>query len=510
MTNSFRTISSNMGGGRVAVLFLLFLLAMYELVTAGLNAFAVVCMIPVFVLIVILSFRHGMFLFWTLILINYLIQIKGIYLPIPMSLPNEIIEILLLVLALINIQKHRFERIGNIMFLTLFVWGGFCTLQVLNDTCNIGLDIGAWYTGARLMAFQIIYAFIVFSIYIYDSKILIKYLFLWGGLALFAVFWVWKQQNIGFTDAENQWLQTRGRSTHILQGGSLIRYFSIYSDAANYGIGIASTGVAFLIFGITSKVKKYKYFFLITGAACIWGMFPSGTRTATACLMAGFMAYIFLSKSTRIAIPFSIIFGLFAFILVFTKIGDGNQQIHRMRTTFDKNDASAGVREYNQQVMKRYLKDAPWGIGIAQGYGSVPANNKYNLMSTIPADSEYVYIWIRTGVIGITLFLICTAIMLIGACWIALFRINSPSLRGIGAGLCCAFVSFQLGGYGNQVLMQFPNCLVFYGGLSIVYVLPFLEKEWVEHEAELVAIQEEKKRLKQEAKKNKRVKSSFF
>ncbi len=100
--------------------------------------------------------------------------------------------------------------------------------------------------------------------------------------------------------------------------------------------------------------------------------------------------------------------------------------------------------------------------------------------------------------------------MLFGACWVVLFRINSPSLRGIGAGLCCAFVSQQLGGYGNQVLMQFPNCLVFYGGLSIVYVLPFLEKEWVEHEAELVAIQEEKKRLKLEAKKNKRVKSSFF
>ena len=100
--------------------------------------------------------------------------------------------------------------------------------------------------------------------------------------------------------------------------------------------------------------------------------------------------------------------------------------------------------------------------------------------------------------------------MLLGACWIVFFTIKSPSLRGIGAGFCCAFVSQQLGGYGNQVLMQFPNCLVFYGGLSIIYILPFIEKEWVEHEEVLVAKQEEKKRLKLEAKKNKRVKSSFF
>jgi hypothetical protein len=178
-----------------------------------------------------------------------------------------------------------------------------------------------------------------------------------------------------------------------------------------------------------------------------------------------------------------------------------------MRSAFDKNDASAGARKYNQQVMKKYLKDAPWGIGIAQGYGSVPANNKYNIMSNIPADSEYVYIWIRTGRIGITTFLICTAIMLGGGCWIVLFRLRSPSLRGIGAGMCCAFVAFQLGGYGNQVLMQFPNCVVFYGGLTIVFILPHIEIEWEEYEAKMLAIEEEKKRLKQEKREKSRVKT---
>jgi hypothetical protein len=321
------------------------------------------------VLIVIATFHYGMFLFWSLVVINYFLQMKSITWPVPMSLPNEMIEILLLVLAIINVQNQHFERIGNIMLFSLIIWCGFCTLQVLNDTCNIGLDVGAWYTGARLMAFQIMYAFLVFSIYISNPKILTKYLFLWGLLSLFAVFWVWKQKTYGFTSAENSWLWSRGRTTHILQGGSLIRYFSIYSDAANFGIGIAATAVAFIIFGITSRIKKHKYFFLIVGIGCTWAMFPSGTRTATACLMAGLIAYIFLSKSVRIAVPFSIIFGLLAFILVFTKIGDSNQQIRRMRSAFDKNDASADVRKYNQQVMKKYLKDAPWGIGIAQGYG---------------------------------------------------------------------------------------------------------------------------------------------
>ena len=493
-------------GGRVTLLFLLFLLAMYELVTAGFPVFAIICLLPVVFIAVIACFRSGILLFWFLIVINYLIMWKEIPLgSIPTSLPNEMIEIFLLALAIINVQESKFQRTGNLMLITLLVWCSFCILEVLNDTCGIGVDVGAWYTSARSLAFQILYAFLVFSLYITTPNRLIKYLFIWGCLALFAVFWVWKQQNIGMGSAENAWLQSRGRSTHILQGGTLIRYFSIYSDAANYGIGIASTAVAFLIFGITSKIRKYKIFFLIVGIACAWGMFPSGTRTGIVCLMAGIMAYVFLSKSFKIAIPVTILFGLFAFILVFTTIGNGNQQIRRMRSAFDKNDASANVRSLNQQAMKKYLDEAPWGIGMHIGYRNVPANNKYTFMATVPPDSEYVFIWIHTGIIGITTFLICTAIMLLGACRIVLFKIKSPSLRGIGAGFCCAMVSQQLGGYGNQVLMQFPNCLTFYGGLALVYILPLIEKEWIEFEAEQLAKEAEKKRLKLEKKEAKRV-----
>lgn len=487
------------------LLFLLFLLALYQFHAAGLPAFAMICISPLLVFMVMASFRYGMFTFWALVLVNNFLQMKDIHLPIPMSLPNEMLEILLIVLAIIDVKNYQFSRTLNAMLFALMLWCGFCTLQVFNDTCNIGINVGAWFTGARLMAFQILYAFLVYSIYISNPKILVRYLWIWGLLSLFAAFWVWKQKNIGFTHAESSWINGRGRSTHILRGGTLIRYFSTYSDAANFGIGIACTAIAFILFGITAKIKKHRYFFLAVGAACVWAMFPSGTRTATVCLIAGLMTFIFLSKSVKISVPFSIVFGIFAFILIFTKIGDGNQQIHRMRSAFDPNDASAGARANNQKVMKKYLKDAPWGIGIAQGYGSVPANNKYNIMSTIPADSEYVYIWIRTGRIGITLFLITTLIMWLGACRIVLFKLESPSLRGIGAGMCCAFVGFQLGGYGNQVLMQFPNCLYFYGGLSIVYTLPLMEREWIAYEKEQLEMEAEKKRIKEEKKLAKRV-----
>ena len=317
---AFKTYAQD-NGGRVAILFLLFLLAIYQFVHAGFSAFATVCMIPVMILIVIATFHYKMFLFWTLMVVNYFMQFKNMPpSPVPLSLPNEMLEICLLVMAIIDVGSHQFGRTANLMLFALMIWCGFCTIEVLNDTCGLGIDIGAWYSGARLLAFQLMYAFLVYLLFINKPDILIKYFYAWGLLSLFAVFWVWKQQQFGFTANENLWIQTRGRTTHILQAGTLIRYFSCYSDAANFGVAMASTAVAFIIFAITSKIKKYKYFFFAVGAGCVWAMFPSGTRTATACLIAGFLAYIFLSKSFKIAVPFTILFLLFVFFLAFTNI----------------------------------------------------------------------------------------------------------------------------------------------------------------------------------------------
>lgn len=497
---------SRENGGRVLLLFLLFLLAIYEFVTAGFSTFAIVCALPLVILYIYVAFTWRMFTFWTLIIVNYFLQMKDIRIPVPMSLVDELLELILLAIAVIDVKNDaHFERAGNMMLLGLMVWFGFCVIEVFNDSCALGIDVAAWFAGTRLLAIQLFWIFLVFTIYIASPKILMTYLKVWALLSLFSAFWVWKQKTIGFTPAESIWMETRGRTTHILNAGTLIRYFSTFSDAANYGCHVAAAATAFIIIGITSRLKKDRFFFLIIAAFVIWGMFQSGTRTAIITLGVGLMAYVFLSKSFKIAIPFTILFALFAFFLVFTDIGQGNQQIRRMRSAFNKNDASANVRDINKESIKKYIKDAPWGIGLGMSAENIPANNKFSKLSSIPPDSEYVFIWVHTGPIGITVFLISMAIMFIGACRIVLFKLKNKTLIGIGGGLCGAFVSIQLGGYANQVLYQYPNGLTFFGGLAIVYVLPYLESEWNEYEEKRIAKQEEKKRLKLEKKLASRV-----
>ena len=497
-------------GGRVMLLFLLFLLAIYEFIHSGFGIFAIICISPIIIIAVYATFTWKMASFWALIVINYIVQMKDSpthSIPIPMSLWDEMLELLLIAIAIIDTrQNHHFERTLNWMLGGIFIWFSFCALEIFNNTCDLGMDITAWFTSFRLIALHLVWILLVFNLYITSPKNLLNYLRLWAILSFFSAFWTWKQINIGFTPNEFGWLYYGpGQVTHLLNGGTLIRYFSTFNDAASYGCNAAASSVAFLIIAITSKIKLEKIFFLIVSICVIWGMFQSGTRTAIFSMATGFLTYIFLSKSFKIAIPFSIFFALFMIFLMFTTIGNGNQQIRRMRSAFDKSDASANVRDVNKAAIRKYLQDAPWGLGISSTQANIPANNKYRKLSDIPPDSEYVYIWVHTGVIGIIVFIISMFIMWIGACWIVMFKLKNPSIIGIGGALCSAFVSIQLAAYANQILFQYPNGLTFFGGLAIVYVLPYLESDWIEYEKQRIARIEEKKRLKLEKKLAKRV-----
>ena len=492
--------------GKVILLFLLFFLALFEFKISGFTTFGIICLSPLAILVIYAIFRWRMAAFWTLIIINYLIPFKNINFHLPLSLIDEAIELILLGVAIIDSrQTPQFGKAINIMLLAILVWSGFCIVEMFNDTCGLGYNFTAWFTGARLMALHLLWIILVFSIYINSPKTLITYLKIWACLSLFSAFWTWKMIHIGLTHEETSFLYGAGQRTHLLQAGSLIRYWSTFTDAANYGCHAAAAAVAFLVFGIMSKITKDKIFFILVSIVVVWGMFQSGTRTAIFCMIGGFAVFLVLSKSVKIMIPSAIVGAIFLFILIFTNIGNGNQQIRRMRSAFNKNDASANVRDVNKAAIAKYMKDAPWGIGIGMYTENIPARNKFKLLSEIPPDSEYVFVWVRTGRIGVTVFALCMILMLVGASYVVMFKLKNRTLVGIGAGLCSAFAAIQLGGYANQVIYQYPNGVTFFGGLAIVYILPYLESEWTIYEEKRIAEQEEKKRLRLEKKLAKRV-----
>ena len=501
--NNYKTVNTRDNGGRATLLFLLFSIAILNFLSNGYSAFIAVMCVPAIALVGYFMFSKRMAMFYTLYIVNTILMFaeRHFHVPVPISMVNELFELMLIGMVLIDKWRFHLERLLNIMLLLALVWVAFCMIEVFNDQCGLGIDVYRWYTGARLMSMQILYAFVVTTLYIDTPKKIMTILFIWAVFIIFAAIWLWKQKNIGMTEAEKRFLWSS--PAHIM--GGKIRYFSCFTDAANFGIHTAVASAAFFIIAIYMKITRIRVFFAIAGCLGVWAFFGSGTRTALFCFIAAIMVFIVLCKNKKIITYVSVCFLIFLYILAFTKIGNGNENIRRMRTAFDKEDASLGVREQNKATLRKYMHDAPWGIGIGLENSDMPAYNKFKLVSQVPPDSEYVYIWVRTGVVGVTVFTIVNILMAFGACWIVFFMLKNKSLRGIGIAYTAAFVGLHLGGYANQILLQFPNVLVFYGGLATVYTLPHIEKEWTEREAKLLAEQEERRRLKQEKKRASRV-----
>lgn len=498
-----KTVYSRRNGGRAILLFLLFSIAILNFLSSGYSAFVAVMCIPAIALVGYFLFSRKMAMFYTLFIVNTIIMFieRHFHLPVPVSLINELFELMLIGMVLVDHWRFHLSRLINVMFLCAIVWVMFCCIEIFNDQCGLGIDVYRWYTGARLMSMQILYAFVVTTLFIDTPKKIMTLLFIWAVFIVFAAIWLWKQKNIGLTEAESRFLWSS--PAHIM--GGKIRYFSCFTDAANFGIHTAVASAAFLIIAATMKVTRIRIFFAIVGCIGIWAFFGSGTRTAMFCFIATIMVFIVLCKNKKLILSVSAVFLVFLYILIFTNIGDSNQNIRRMRTAFDKEDASLGVREQNKATLRKYMVDAPWGVGIGLENGDVPPFNKFKLITQVPPDSEYVYIWVRTGVVGLTVFCIINAVMFLGACWIVFFRLKNPSIRGVGIAYTAAFIGMHLGGYANQILLQFPNVLIYYGGLATVYLLPHIENEWNEWEAKLIAEQEERRRLKLEKKRASRV-----
>ena len=498
-----KTVYSRGNGGRAILRFLLFSIAILNFLSSGYSAFVAVMCIPAIALVGYFMFSRKMAMFYTLFIVNTVVMFieRHFHLPVPVSLINELFELMLIGMVLVDHWRFHLSRLINVMFLCAIVWVMFCCIEIFNDQCGLGIDVYRWYTGARLMSMQILYAFVVTTLFIDTPKKIMTLLFIWAVFIVFAAIWLWKQKNIGLTEAESRFLWSS--PAHIM--GGKIRYFSCFTDAANFGIHTAVASAAFLIIAATMKVTRIRIFFAIVGCIGIWAFFGSGTRTAMFCFIATIMVFIVLCKNKKLILSVSAVFLVFLYILIFTNIGDSNQNIRRMRTAFDKEDASLGVREQNKATLRKYMVDAPWGVGIGLENGDVPPFNKFKLITQVPPDSEYVYIWVRTGVVGLTVFCIINAVMFLGACWIVFFRLKNPSIRGVGIAYTAAFIGMHLGGYANQILLQFPTVLIYYGGLATVYLLPHIENEWNEWEAKLIAEQEEHRRLKLEKKRASRV-----
>lgn len=418
-------------------------------------------------------------LFAIVFILNYIIMGLGRYyaLPLPVSVTMELSFITLIVFLLADkkVLKSDWARISNPCIFIYAVWFAYCVFQIINNTCNTGLEISAWFKDFRNVAVLMLYPMIIVPVLFKDKKGIKFFIFLWGIMTLLATAKGYWQKNRGFDPYEMQWLLTYGRRTHFIITG--IRYFSFFTDAANYGCNMAATMVAFGILAFSTKKRLEKIFYLVVMLGAGYGMMISGTRSAILVAGFGLAMYMFLSKNFKMFSVSGIAFLVIICGLKFTMIGDSNRMIHRMRTAFDPNDPSKAVRDMNKARIATFMQDAPIGIGLGRDISNVPVNNKYHVLAGTPPDSTQVYIWVHTGIIGLWIYMgVMIALVLAGG-YIILFKIKDKELRQMLSAFLTGFACMIIAGYGNQVTTQYPNNLIFFGALALVFSGVLVDQE---------------------------------
>ena len=215
-------------------------------------------------------------------------------------------------------------------------------------------------------------------------------------------------------------------------------------------------------------------------------MFQSGTRVAIAIPFVGIASYLVLSKRVKIILIFG---GLLIFMFVFfkyTNIGEGNSTIRRARTAFNPNeDASFLVRKNNQEKMKIYMVNKPFGIGIGLSASRAHKYGSYTKLSEIPTDSWMVLIWIETGIVGLCLYIGFLLFILVYCAYIIMFKLKNQELRQYMMGLYGGIAGLMVSNYATEALAQFPNGFIVYIGLAMISISPYFDKEIEEKEQKL-------------------------
>jgi len=374
----------------------------------------------------------------------------------------------ILILTYLALFMKRFnERIDwspankDITFLSI-LWFGYSLFELVNPEAR---SIAAWFSGRGVSLYMFLLVPLTL-IFFNTNRKLDFFLYVWGAFSILASIKGVLQLQFGLDSAEQVWMNEGNYKTHILFGK--LRVFSFLSDAGQFGGTQAYAAVVFTIYSMSQKAKWKKYFFITVAVLAFYGMIISGTRGAISVPLAGFLLFFVLRKNIKVlGIGVALLAIVFIFFR-FTTIGQGNDQVRRMRTAFDPNDASLQVRLDNQKILKRYLTSRPFGGGI--GHGGVKAQRYLPnaFLSQVATDSWYVLVWVEQGIVGLLIHLFILFYCVGKASYKILFKIRDPLLKLKISALTAGMAGVMVASYGNAVLGGMPTGMLIYVSMAVM------------------------------------------
>lgn len=441
-------------------------------ISQGMSISMIYAAMPLIVVAIILLVKHSNDAFYILFASHFLLTVGSGYADIKIGVIALVTTMSVVSLMLMrNIYKNiNWRNSINGMSLIYFIWLLFCIAEIINP--NHVQE--AWNIAITQYAVYPIVCAILVPVFIKKLRNIEYLLIIWSVFILiFAAKGYW-QKNHGFNSRELYFLYVLGGAkTHLIWSG--IRFFSFFSDAANFGVHMAMAATCYAISLFYIKNIWLKIYFVIVIIAGIYGMAISGTRAAIGIPLGALGLYILLSYNWK-----NFLLGIIAFIAIFaffkyTSVGDDNQYIHKMRTAFTPTeDASYMVRIENRKKIKEYMADKPFGYGIGLGSSK---GERFQAKETmpIPPDSWLINVWADTGIVGLMLYIILHTTLFAWCAWNLRFKVSNKQLRGLLTAWLCVNAGFFIAAYANDI-MQYPNSIIVYTGFALCFAAPYIDK----------------------------------
>jgi putative inorganic carbon (HCO3(-)) transporter len=448
-------ILTGFGVATMGVVFAALILA----VAIGIPMLIGMVMYAEFGIIVVLMMAYNLFLLMR-------IGIQG-----PLGVVMDVMNMMLMLGLIIRARRERnWHLLGGSVSIMVLVWIGYNFLQIGNPNAESRM---AWIYTIRTVAVVLL----MYYVFLYNirSVKMVRIIFkLWLAMALFAALYAAKQEYIGFSAAEQAYLDSDPEIAGLLFIGGHWRKFSIFSDPVTYAYNMVMPAIMCICI-VAGKFKLWKKIVLVI-FTCIYlqTMLFSGTRGANVLLPAALFLFAILHYNKKVLI-FSIFAALFLVFLI--NVPTGNPNLVRFQTAFrPNNDDSYNLRKANQKRIQPYIQTHPFGggLGATGTWGKKYAPASY--LANFPPDSGYMRVAVELGWIGLLIF--CTLVFTILKTGINNFyRIKNPELKTYCLAMTLVIFAYNIANFPQEALVQYPSNVLFSLAAALITVTYRLDQQ---------------------------------
>ena len=406
-----------------------------------------------------------------MVTIGFFVELVRKYSAAPIGVALDGLVVVFAVSMIAGLAKTRdFSAAKHPISVMALVWMYYCGIQLLNPEPTAA--IMSWVYTVRSLAGLLFLYFI--AVYALDTlpkiKRAIKFILFLG---LVAALYGLKQEFVGFSDVELQWLYADAKRYQLINQWGRLRPFGLFSDPTTLGVVMAylSCMSIALVFGPYKKWQKGML--LVTIVCMVATMAFAGSRTPIVVLPAGLLFFVVLLPKKNVLLISGFLFAIGTMAMM---KGSSNAVLFRVQSAFRPgDDASMQVRLDNQALVQPFIRKHPIGSGLGTTgeWGRRFAPNFW--LAYFAHDSGFVRIAVEAGYVGLIIYELFLGVILMSGIR-QVFRVRDPLIKNLTIAITVVMFCLTLASYPQEAIPMLPTSLIFYILLACLVRLDYIDK----------------------------------